>query len=349
MIARSAPPMTVPERLRSGDLLGVVSPSAGAAGLFPHRVRAGVAALERLGFRVRLGRHALKTTAQTAGTARQRAADLHEMFADRAVRGIVCAIGGNHSNELLPLLDYALIRRNPKVFVGYSDITVLHLALRARAGLGTFYGPALLTQFAENPVPLSYTIEHFLRCVSRPEPLGRIVAAPHWTDEYLDWGRKADQARARRLIANPGTEWLSSGRARGPLLGGCLTSLMHLRGTRYLPRFDGAIIFWETPEGDAPGRGRSLSDVESCLTNLALGGVFARISGMVVGRPYGYTATETSGLKAAALSALGGRRVPLLFGADFGHTDPMVTLPMGAHASLDSRRRELVILDAGVR
>jgi muramoyltetrapeptide carboxypeptidase LdcA involved in peptidoglycan recycling len=301
-----------------------------------------------LGFRVKLGRHALKTTDHTAGTARERASDLHDMFADNTVKAIVCAIGGNHSNQLLPLLDFDLIRSHPKIFVGYSDITVLHLAMLSRAGLQTFYGPALLTQFGENPQPLAYTRDNFLRCVMSPEPLGRLAPSRRWTEEFLDWGRKADMGRPRRLKPNPGPVWLSPGRARGALLGGCITSLMHLRGTPYWPKLDGAIFFWETPEGSDPGRGRSVADIESCLADLVLSGVFDQISGMVVGRPYGYGAEDTSALRAAVRRALGSRRMPVLFGADIGHTDPMLTLPMGVQARLDSSG-EFSILEAGVR
>jgi muramoyltetrapeptide carboxypeptidase LdcA involved in peptidoglycan recycling len=124
---------------------------------------------------------------------------------------------------------------------------------------------------------------------------------------------------------------------------------MHLRGTPYWPKLDGAIFFWETPEGSDPGRGRRVADIESCLADLVLSGVFDRISGMVVGRPYGYGAAETSALRAAVRKALGSRRMPVLFGADIGHTDPMLTIPMGAEARLDSARGEFSILEAGVR
>ncbi|HEV8246760.1 MAG TPA: LD-carboxypeptidase [Polyangiaceae bacterium] len=118
-----------PPRLRPGDKIGVVSPSWGGAGLFPHRVERAQAALEALGFRLKFGRHARNSNGFVSDTSENRAHDLHEMFRDPEVRLILATVGGDHSCHLLPLLDFELIRANPKPLVGYSDITVLNVAI----------------------------------------------------------------------------------------------------------------------------------------------------------------------------------------------------------------------------
>src|SRR6266480_7576588 len=154
--------MLVPGRVREGDTVAIVSPSFGAVGRFPHRTERGIAYLESLGLRVRLMQHAGETQGWASSAAASRAADIHEAFSDHQVSAIVCGIGGNHSNQLLPLLDYELIARNPKIFQGYSDITVLHWAFAKHAGLRTFYGPAFIAQLAEYPFVLTFT-DRFMR------------------------------------------------------------------------------------------------------------------------------------------------------------------------------------------
>lgn len=139
--------MNVPKRLKKGDCIGIISPSSGLAAIFPHRLEQGIEALMRMGFRVKLGKYASGITGYVSGSAQERADDFHAMFRDPEISAIVCMIGGNHSNQLLKHLDFELIRKNPKIFIGYSDITVLHYALHAQADLRTYYGPCVMTQF----------------------------------------------------------------------------------------------------------------------------------------------------------------------------------------------------------
>jgi muramoyltetrapeptide carboxypeptidase LdcA involved in peptidoglycan recycling len=215
---------TAPRRLRSGDTVAIVSPSAPALGRFPHRLARGRVYLGSLGLQVRVMPNAQNVTAWTAGTPEERAADLHAAFADDEIAAVVCAIGGNHSNELLPHLDFELIRAHPKLFQGYSDITVLHWAFRAHAGLRTFYGPALVSELAEYPHVLPHT-DRFLRAAwFGGEPL-RFEPAVDWTDELLDWALQLDLTRPRELRPSEGWITLRDGVADGPLLGGCLETI----------------------------------------------------------------------------------------------------------------------------
>lgn len=168
-------PLALPPRVQPGDSVALVSPSWFAAGAFPHRVDRGRLYLESLGLRLKVMPNATAMGDWTAGTARQRVDDLHTAFADPEVSVVLCAIGGNHSNELVDLLDYDLIRTHPKVFQGLSDITVLHSALHHHGGLATFYGPALVTNLAEYPIVFEMT--------------DRIMRAAWFGDDPLELGQ----------------------------------------------------------------------------------------------------------------------------------------------------------------
>jgi muramoyltetrapeptide carboxypeptidase len=140
-----------PPALKPRDTIGIVAPSSGLAGLFPHRAEQGARALERLGYSVVFAPHSREINGYVSASVESRVDDLHAMFKDPSIRSIVTTIGGNHANQLLKHLDYDLIAANPKVFTGYSDITVLHWAFARKAGLRTFYGPCLVSEFAEYP------------------------------------------------------------------------------------------------------------------------------------------------------------------------------------------------------
>ncbi|MCL4514719.1 MAG: LD-carboxypeptidase [Firmicutes bacterium] len=184
-----------------------MSPSWGGAALYPHRVQRGKEYLESLGFEVIVAEHAMGRLGYLSGTPEERVSDLHRMFGDPEVKAIIATIGGNHSCHLLPLLDFELIRKNPKIFMGFSDITVLNLAIHARTGLVVFNGPTLMTDLAEYPRPLAYTRECLLKALTRPEPVGRVEPAEIWTEELIDWGSEAGRTRARALWPAPGWDW----------------------------------------------------------------------------------------------------------------------------------------------
>jgi len=194
----------LPPRLERGDLVGIVSPSSAVAAGVPRRFERGVAELERRGFRVRVGEHARLQTGWTAGTASERAADLHAMFGDPEVRAIVCTIGGYNANQLLELLDYELIAANPTIFVGFSDITALHGAIHARTGLATMLGPALLPQFGELGGVDEYTWQAFERVRDARRAGGRLPAARALVSRAAlvgPGGRSAAHGGARTAVA----------------------------------------------------------------------------------------------------------------------------------------------------
>jgi muramoyltetrapeptide carboxypeptidase len=332
-----------PRALRAGDTIGVIAPSWGGPAAVPHRVENGVRFLESLGYRVVLGAHAMGERGYVSGTPEERAADVNGFFADPGVHAIVAAIGGDHSCHLLPLLDFELIRRNPKILVGFSDVTVLNLAIHARTGLVTFNGPALMTDFGEYPEPPAYTVENFLRVVARAKPAGALAPAAAWTEEFLDWREKLDLTRARALTPSPGWSWLKPGRGVGRLVGGCIESMEHLRGTPYWPEMDGAIWFFETSEA-AP----LPAYVDAVLQDYENMDVLGRLNGMVVGRPMRYTDEQKAQLREVVLERTRRYGFPIVADVDFGHTSPQLTLPIGCRAELDVGERRFAIVEAAV-
>ena len=206
-----------------------------------------------------------------------------------------------------------------------------------------------MTQMGENPKPLQHTREYFHKAISSGEPIGIVKPSKQWTDELLDWGKKLDLERPRKLVENPGYEWLRKSNAQGPLMGGCITSIMHLRGTEYWPDYKGKILFWEIPEGQDFSKGEPLVCVDAHLADLKLSGVFDQIKGMIVGRPFQYTQDQAQSLRKKILERTEGYKFPILYGADIGHSDPQITVPLGVEARIDSKSDRFEILEAGTR
>jgi muramoyltetrapeptide carboxypeptidase LdcA involved in peptidoglycan recycling len=323
--------LIIPPPLKAGDTVAVLSPSFPAVAAWPHRVTQGKAYLENLGLKVRLMPNASGDAGWVSGSPQARTADIHQAFEDPEIGLIIASIGGNHSNQLLPYLDYDLIRDHPTIFQGYSDTTVLLWAVLQKAGLQTFHGPALVSELGEHPAPLPYT-DRWLRAAWFTDDRLIFEPAAEWTDEFLDWDVQEDRARPRMM--KPATSWIAlrGGTAEGWLLGGCLETICwHLKGSSVWPGLSGAILFLETSE-EAP----SPAHVDAYLTDLELLGVFDQIAGLVVGRAYGYADELTAELHRVVATRTEGSGIPVIANVDLGHSDPMLTLPLGAPATLDA-------------
>jgi muramoyltetrapeptide carboxypeptidase LdcA involved in peptidoglycan recycling len=336
-------------RLRSGQTIRFISPSAGLGGIFPHRIERAKEALKSQGYYVSEGA-LIRKTGERAGSAAERTSEIHLALIEPSVGAMVATSGGNYvCREVLPHLDYKLVRRNPKILVGYSDVTALLLGLYTRAGLVTFYGPTAIAEFGEYPAVQPYTLDYFLKAITKPSPIGEIQPASEWTEEVLDWATGADLNRARMMQPNPGPEWLRQGQATGVLLGGCLEVIDDLlaKAPEFLPDFTGSLFFWELAETGV-GIGNPPANAARYLNNLKAAGILDKSAGMVVGRPYCYNAEWHSELKQHILEIFDYPDRPVLYNADFGHTDPKITIPIGVSGEIDSARNTFSILEAGV-
>jgi muramoyltetrapeptide carboxypeptidase len=306
-----------PPRLRPGDCLGIIAPASPVDD--PSRIERGVRYLEGLGYRTLPGKHLTSRSGYLAGTDDERASDIHAMFSDPRVKGIFCLRGGYGTPRLLGLLNYRLIARHPKVFVGYSDITALHLAFYARAGLVSFHGPMV--------------------------GVDMIAGMDPFAEEAL-WGLLTSPARRRRLFPpESGVTTLKGGKGRGRLLGGNLSLLVSLLGTPYFPPRGKHLLFLEDV-GEEPYR------VDRMLAQLRNAGILRASAGVAYGYFSGCTPKDP-GAPTLALPdilreyarASGG---PVIGEAPFGHEKRMVTLPVGIRAELDTKTGSLELLAPAV-
>ena len=304
-----------PPRLRRGDVIGVCAP----AGPILDRIKLdrGIRYLEQLGYQVHLGNHLYKKMGYLAGTDAERAGDLTELFADKHVRAVFCARGGYGIQRILPLLDYKLIRRNPKIVVGYSDITALQLALFRKIGLITFAGPMVVG------MPDSFsksTEEMFWRMLTSILPPEKISA----TESVL--------YRGPRTVAT------------GRLVGGNLALVAALVGTPFLPDMSGTILSLEEID-EQPYR------VDRLLQQLDHAGVLSATKGVLLGTFTGCVPDKgkpSLRLPQIFERAFKANRTPVVSGFRFGHVRRSLTLPIGANVRIDGTKMSLQVLDAGV-
>ena len=345
--------MIKPPRFRPGDKVATVSLSWGGPGTFPQRYEAGKQQLQaEFDLTVVEMPHTWRDAAWLARNPQARAADLMAAFADPTIKGIISTIGGNDSIRLLPYLDLTVIRSNPKILMGYSDTTITHLAC-FKAGLVTFYGPAIMAGFAENGGLFPYMVDSVRRTLFATEPVGTIAPNPAgWTVEELDWADPANQSRRRKLTPSTGWRFLQGqGVRHGRLIGGCFEVLDWLRGTEFWPDLDvwqDAILFLETSE-DGP----SPEVVKYGLRTYAALGVLPRLAGILFGRPGGPIPPEMfpeydQVLLQVVADEAGLTDLPIITGMDFGHTDPMFVLPHGIQAELDCERQQFSIVENAV-
>ena len=307
-----------PPRLRRGDVIGLVSPAGAPSSA--EKIERGARYLEGLGYRVKLGPHVAARHGYFAGTDAQRLSDLNAMLNDPRVNAIFAVRGGYGSPRLLPFVDYRAARRQPKILVGFSDITALQLALFRRAGLITFSGPLPGVDFWRKPDP--YTEEHFWRLLTSTRPVG-LMPGP---------GNKPLRTRIR-------------GRARGRLLGGNLSLVVSNLGTPYSPNYRGALLVLE----DVREGFRHLDRMFSQLRNA---GVLDQISGLVLGL---FTHCRPSDIARPHLNlaeifdeVLSWVKVPAVEGFQYGHVARKLTLPFGLRARLDANSGTLSVLESSV-
>lgn len=308
-----------PERLRRGDLVGLVSPATAAFETQPIDIMQ--EALESLGFRVSLGEHFYDRRGYLAGDDEARASDINRFFANPDVR-MIFARGGWGAARILPLLDYATIAANPKVLLGYSDATALINGIHARTGLVTFHGPSPLDRFSA---------QQFQRVIMDAEAATLQNLKPVDDDKLVQ-----TEHRVRTINA---------GRARGRLLGGNLTVLTAILGSRYVPAFDDAILFLEDVN-------EAVYRVDRMLTQLKLNGVLEKLRGFVFGRCTECGSGNSFGsltLEEVLDEHIGSLGIPAFSGSMIGHIDQQFTLPLGIDAEIDADNGTIRLLEAGVR
>ncbi|MCK7597199.1 LD-carboxypeptidase [Microbulbifer sp. CAU 1566] len=309
----------LPRRLKRGMTVGLITPASNA--WEDEDIRFAIDVVKSLGFRVKEGKHLYQRTQYLAGPDDARAQDLNAMFADPEVDAVFCLRGGYGTPRILPLLDYENIRRNPKVLLGYSDITALLNAIYHRSGLVTFHGPIAAQNFTD------YTYGEYSKVLMHgesPVPLG---APPAFEGAP---GRVERENRITRF---------AGGRAQGRLIGGNLTLMSSLIGTPYEPDYREKILFLEDV-GEAPYR------VDRMLTQMWLAGKLQQVAGIAFGKFTEADINEnTFSMEHVLRERCAGLGVPVVRGLMIGHVEDQSVVPVGAMAELDGDAGTLVLRD----
>lgn len=309
----------IPKKLKVGDQIRVISLSSSIdrVGGFENNLIAKVR-LEAMGFHVTFGQHIHDNDEFYSSSINARVMDLHAAFLDKQVAAVLTTIGGLNSNELLPYIDWDIIRNNPKPFIGYSDITSLHNAIRAKTGLMTYYGPCY-SSFKMDALQLYQTNAWFLALTKTSYEL---LPSDVWTSD--PW---FDKTKARKPLSN---QWriFQHGSAQGIITGGNIQTYYLQAGTTFFPQVLNPIVFVEEAEGGQPLEfSRELAQIMQIHPDL---------KALVIGRfPIENNMTE-SALHMILHKFPKLRQVPVIYGVDFGHTQPIFTMPLGGEVLIDA-------------
>ena len=308
-----------PKKLTKKDVIGVISPASSPNDL--EKIEKGVNYLEGLGYRVEVGQNVGKVNGYLAGTDEERLADLHSMFKNKNVKAIFNVRGGYGSGRLLSKINYGLIKRNPKIFVGYSDITALQMAFLKKTGLVTFAGPMVAVDFASNKVD-PFTEENFWKIITSNRKIGK--------------------------INNPNSEkfyTLTKGRGEGKLIGGNLALLISLFGTDYQPNFSNSLLLLEDI-GEDPYR------IDRMFYQLKYAKVFSKIKGIILGRFVDCYIKDKSQPSLTLNDVISDYfeelKIPVLYNVKHGHIKENLTIPWGLKTKINTSRGFIEITESAV-
>lgn len=308
-----------PAALKKGDRIGIVTPASPPSSI--EKIYKGAEYLERLGYRPVLGKNVQKVYGYLAGTDQERADDINAMFADKDIKAIIAVRGGYGTPRILPLLNYAMIKKNPKILVGYSDLTALQLAIFRKTGLVSFSGPMAGVEMFKGIDP--FTEEHFWSCLTSKKKLGPVV-----------------NPDGRELTA------LVPGKSSGRLLGGNLSLIVALAGSPYLPSFKKSLLFIEEIEEES-------YRFDRMMNHLRIANILRDASGVIMGELTDVKASDTSKPYLTAEQVmqdyLSDLKKPVVTGLVYGHVPRKLTIPLGISATVDTAKGMLRFDEACVR
>lgn len=309
-----------PKRLKTGDTVGIIAPSSGISG---EQFEKALQNMAELGFKTKVGKYVKEVNGFIAGTDRQRLEDLHWAFADKEIDAVWCIRGGYGATRFLPAIDFNLIRRNPKVFIGYSDITALHTAIYQNTGLVTFHGQVAAAGYSD------YTKKHVVNTLMNP-------SAPYKIELSSD-----NIAKESKLFK---TETITKGKARGQLIGGNLSLLTAMAGTPFaLRNTRGKILFLEDV-GERPYR------LDRMFVQLKQSVNLRELSAVALGVFEDCNAPDDKSqtVQDVVREHLANLGIPVIYGLSFGHIRDQFTLPVGIEAELDTENATLTFTETGV-
>ena len=307
-----------PRKLNKKDVIGLISPASSPVDL--SKIEDSVSYLEKLGYSVALGKNVGKISGYLAGTDQERVDDLHDMFMKKEIKAIFCIRGGFGSGRLLDKIDYNLIKKNPKILVGYSDITALQKAILKKVGLITFAGPMLLPDFLNEIHPSAE--ELFWKTLTSNKKIGKI-----------------------KSIGDKKIQFLKKGKIKGILIGGNLSTFVSLIGSDYLPKLDKCILLLEET-CEPPYK------IDRMFNQLRLSGIFENSNGILLGAfndcLENNTEKNTLTLGEVIQDYLGDLKKPVLYNLCHGHIKENLILPIGLNVKINSSKNYIEFAENAV-
>nr|WP_205603807.1 S66 peptidase family protein [Bacillus mesophilus] len=326
--------------MKQGDHIGIITPSAAAPVRFNERYNRGLDQLRIMGFHIIEGKCSNKIQAYRSSTIKDRSEEINEFIYNKDVKAVISTIGGTNSNSLLPYIDYEYLKKNPKIFMGYSDVTALLLGIYAKTNVTTFYGPAIVPSFGEFPRMLPTGKEYFENVVQRKKKAPYTLEIPDvWTEEMIDWNT---QSREKQMVKNEGWKSLRPGCVKGRLIGGNLNTMSGFLASDYFPDLKGSILFIEDSFKDMAIQERSLS-------MLKVAGIFDEIEGLIVGKHEHFNDLDSPfSIDELLLEIIGDTDIPIITNVDIGHTFPSHVFPIGIEIELNATTGTITFLEDGV-
>jgi muramoyltetrapeptide carboxypeptidase LdcA involved in peptidoglycan recycling len=336
------------ERLKKGDFIAVVSPSWGGPSIFPHIYELGIEILKNLELKIKEYPSARKNADFLYNNPKFRAKDINDAFADPEVKAIFTTIGGDDSIRILSFLDLNIIKKNPKIILGFSDTAVLNTYLN-QLGLVTFNGPSIMAGFSQwDSLGKSFQ-KHIKTFLFENHENYKYKPFEAYCNGYPDWSDKSNAGKTEEMIDNSGWNWIQGDHnTHGCLFGGCIEVLEIMKNTKFWPNnnfWNNKILFLETSE-DKP----TPNQVKYMLKNYGMQGIFDQISGLIIGRAKDYTDNEKIELDENIIKIIStefkNNKLPIVTNMDFGHTNPQWILPLGIKAEINCKERSFKLLES---
>ena len=325
----------IPSKLKKGDEIRIIAPSRSMKILKEDVINIAKSRLEELGFKITFGKNVMKSLNDDfkCASIEDRVEDLHEAFRDKNVKAIITAIGGYNVNQLLDYIDYNLIKENPKIICGFSDITALVNAIHKKTGLVTYLGVQFFSLGMK--YGLDYSIEYFKKAFMQDEDI-KIKASKQWSNDK--WLKNQEE---REFIDNKGVEVINSGEASGKIIGGNLCTLNLLQGTEYMPDLENSILFIEDDGETGKAFIREFDRNLQSLLHCAKG---KKIKGIVIGRAEKISEMNFKKWRKIIETKKELENIPVIINADIGHTTPIFTFPIGGNAEIIAKDKNVEII-----
>lgn len=318
-------------KLKKGDELRIIAPSRSMQILSEEGIKGAIEQLKKLGLKVTFGEHVSDCDLHYSSSIQARVEDLHDAFLDPQVKGILTVIGGFNLNEILPYVDYKLIKDNPKIVCGYSDITALAWAITAKTGLVTYSGPHFSSFGMQKEQ--DYQTAYFKKCLMEDGAFD-VEQSVVWSDDA--WFINQEN---RNLILNEGLKVYNAGRAQGELFGGNLCTFNLLQGTQFMPDLNDVILFIEDDELTDP-----LTFARD-LTSLLQQEKLKNLKGVVIGKFQNKSEMTEEHLHFIFDKHPTLKDIPVMYNASFGHIQPMFTFPIGGFVEIDTESKLIRIIE----